>query len=506
MQKTFLSIHLLVLVTSLGFSIYNIKNFRLLHDENYVLARANGNSLNPSSIGYPFKLREEVVPILEIIKISNKNFSEINPILDSLNYLKNFHLYSNHPPINALLAKIFILKKSSIINIRYYAFTCFIFLLTSIFYLMTILRLDLATKLSSLAIFSSMSLSNFSSFFPKGYSLASGFLILSLSGFYKFLTEEKKRFFILAFIFSHLTMLTHYFTGITCLILICSMPIIINKSLDKLKYCFILGISFIPYIPLYKLQVQGSNSFFDKHLGLHEVHQSIKNLIHMMSFNYREPYDLIIFSVICVILILFLRQRIYNNKLFFIIVVCLSTFILFPTLDLIFDKHIISIIRYQLLAFPFFAILLALSLEKKPFILISIIYPLILINLFNPTLQKHTSILNSAKPYIKLGSSFNVNQLKKKTLFITKEMYGEELTFIQYLSNKILGQHQLEEINYETCKKLGIFHNIFFANRRINPEILEKAIKEYKIEQIYILGKDIRVKIKTEVPKYLIKI
>jgi hypothetical protein len=85
-------------------------------------------------------------------------------------------------------------------------------------------------------------------------------------------------------------------------------------------------------------------------------------------------------------------------------------------------------------------------------------------------------------------------------------MYGEELSFIQYLSNKILQQHPLEEINYKRCQELEMFHNIFFANKRINSRILETVIHEEGIEQVYILGKKTRIKLPNEVKKYLIRI
>jgi hypothetical protein len=475
----FLSIGLCV-----GFG--RISTYRLLQDEVYELARANGNTLHPISKAYKFKLRDEIIPAQDFIELQKKDYQKINILQDIVNYGMNFYKYTNHPPLNSIIAKFFICKKSSIANLRKFGFAAFLFLLFATYFFVSSLRFSTQVKWTSLAILTNMSLINSLSHFGKGYSLSFAFMLLAMGFYNKYLVSNKNSSWLISFVLFHLAMLTHYFTGTLGLIMLGVFHLNYRKSIKSFMKFMIFGLSLVFYIPLFTGQVVDSNSYFDNHQGINEILLCVGNLFQMISFNYRQTLDLLIGSLVIFIFYLGLREKPCQETL--ILLACsLIPFLFFLGIDFLMNKHLSMVIRYELFAFVFFGILLAKVLENQKFIFTLLILSLLILNLTNHSLQKHWGTLNSFTPSINQAMKLDLNKLEKRTLFIGNYMYGEDLTFMNHLFSRILNIHPLDEINPKLSKSNTKIQNIFFASRYIKKESLKALIKQNKIEKIIFL-------------------
>jgi hypothetical protein len=480
--KNFWIVYCVFLLIGIGIGFCKIFTFKLLHDEVYELARANGNSINRYTQAYPFNLKKEIISAQSIIELQKKNYQKIDLVDDIVHYSKNFYKYTNHPPVNSICAKFFILKQSSIANLRKFGFVTFIFFLASTYLFVNSLGLASGVGLITISLLANMTLINCLSHFGKGYSLGFAFMLLSMTFFNKYQSNDKKKNLIISFLFFHLALLTHYFTGSIGLIMMIALLYLHPKQ--KIIELGIFALSLIFYIPLFTGQVMESNDFFDNHQGTNEFYNFIYNSFQMISLNYRYPLDLVIGAIILFLIYVGIKSK--PDRLNWILITCsILPFLFFLLIDFTMNKHLLMIIRYELFAFVFFAILMAKILIQKPKIIGFAIITISLINLINPNLQKHYGILNSATKEIFMGMSFNVELLNKRTLIILKDMNGNDLTFINHLLSNILNQHPLAEINPEVTKSNLQIQNLFFASKDIKKDKLKSLIKKNNIEQVF---------------------
>jgi hypothetical protein len=473
-------------IFGLGIGFCKIYTFKLLHDEIYELARANGNTINPSSRAYPFNLKKQIIPAQDFIELQKKDYQEVNIFQDIFNYSINFHQYTNHPPLNSIIAKFFICKKSSIANLRKFGFAAFLFLLFGTYFFISSLGFSTQVKWTSLAILTNMSLFNSLSHFGKGYSLSFAFMLLAMGFYNKYLASNKNSSWIISFILFHLSMLTHYFTGTLGLIMLGIFHFSYKKTTKSLLRFMIFGLSLVVYIPLFTCQVADSNSYFDNHQGANEILLLASNIFQMISFNYRQPLDLLVGTLVIFIVYKGLRTK-PCLKTWILLACTLMPFLFFFVIDFLMNKQLSMVIRYELFAFIFFAILVAKVLENKKNILKLLILSLLVLNLTNHTLQKHLGILNSATPAIKQAMNLDLERLEKRTLFIGKSMHGEDLTFMNHLFSRILNLHPLDEINPKVSSANTKIQNIYFASYYLKKTQIKKLIKEKKIENIVFL-------------------
>jgi len=477
----------ITILFGLGLGFCKIFTFKLLHDEIYELARANGNTINPSSRAYPFNLKKQIIPAQGFIELQKKDYQQVNFLKDAINYSINFYQYTNHPPLNSIMAKFFICKKSSIANLRKFGFAAFVFMLFGTYFFVSSLGFSTRVKWTSLAILTNMSLINSLSHFGKGYSLSFAFMLLAMGFYNKYLISNKNASWLISFVLFHLAMLTHYFTGTLGLIMLGVLHLSYKKPIESFLRFMIFGLSLVFYIPLFSNQVVDSNSYFDNHQGMNEIILLVQNLFQMISLNYRQTLDLLVGSLVIFIIYLGLRKN-PCRKTWILLACSLIPFLFFLGIDLVMNKHLSMVIRYELFAFVFFAILLAKVLENQKFIFTALILSLLVLNLTNCNLQKHLGVLNSVTSAIKQAMNFDLGRLEKRTLFIGKSMHGEDLTFMNHLFSRILNLHPLDEINPKISSANTKIQNTYFASYYLKKTEIKKLLKEKNIENVVVLN------------------
>jgi hypothetical protein len=473
-------VFLIIIVCNFIINFRKIYKHKIEYDEIYVLARANSETINAQVKDFSLDLGK-INPVRSIYRKLNHHNTE-NFFHNLKRHLLNFYNISNHPPVNDLLAKIFIYKQSDFVYLRYYAFATFVLLIMSLFFFLHYNSFKINENLAIIALYSSMSLVSYQSIFPKSYSLLITFLLMVTMLWQEYLKSKSKFTLIGFFLLCNLSFFTHFLSIIFIPLLVLTISGSQSTTLrQSFKYLWslkneflFLFLNMIPVRLLMNYQSEGTLMHFEQEDKLILVRNFFRTLTTILTFNLESVISKWVLLFVLILLCLNFKGMLLN--IFFRLFIIIPSTLLI--LDLILKSNLSGHIRFFLVVLPFFSILLYqyLFLKRKEYLYLCVVLICLGSNL-SYGLQSFKTINFTTDPIIHKATNIETIDLDKKTLILINGFNAMEVSYIHHLITNALKIHPLHSVPEEEFYKI---ENIDFLKRKNYENMLSGNSEELK--------------------------
>jgi hypothetical protein len=461
---------------SISVNFSKIKKHKLEYDEIYVLARANAQSIH--FFKNPHINLNQIQPVKKIYE--KLNFPKGQNLFENyLQHLKKSHLISNHPPLNDLIAKIFVYQQSDFIHMRFYSFASYIFLLLCFAFFLFNNRFQVCQILAILGLYSSISLISYQSIFPKSYSLITALFLLILTFLQKYLKQKSLVNSLLLCFLINLCFFTHFLTLLFIPVLIAVVIWHYKKPNQRFlenifkykKELLFLFLNILIYIPFVHAFTDKTLNHFLQKSYLYILDSFFNSQYILYTFNFQKNIALIFFLLI--IFRISRKKNFIKKNLYLQIVLAISVSVLL--LDLCLSTNVSFSVRFFLIVLPLWTIVIYQIFNfSKNNIMFIVFLSFTLFSNYNYHFQQKYSINALTNINISKAQKQELD-LNKKTLIVINFFKPPEISFIHHLVMKSLNLHPLKIINQDQFTKID---SVYFVQKKVFQAIKEQKPKK----------------------------